>query len=213
MKIKFVSFAYKRLRNFFSYKRWYTAWIRPSFAQLDSHLDPKVEIKNPQRISIGKNVTICAYTWVCAMINDLPRIGVFNPSIQIGDNTVIGRFGHITISNQLIIEPSVLITEGVLITDSIHGFEDVHTPVIAQPLLSLGPIIIGEGSWIGNRACIVGKVKIGKHVVVGANTYIDKDIPDYCVVVGSPARIVRRYDTEQQAWLRVNESLSGLKTK
>lgn len=181
--------------------------VKKDFLKLDSILDRRVDIKNPHCIQIGKGVAIRPYTWLCAMVNDLPRIGVFNPHIEIGDGTTIGRFCHITISNELIIGDNVLITEGVLITDSSHGYLDVQMPIIHQPMISRGPIVIGEGSWICNRASIVGKVTIGKHSVIGVNTYIDQDVPDYCVVVGNPPRIIKRYDHLSGQWIRVNQPL------
>ena len=52
-------------------------------------------------------------------------------------------------------------------------------------------VFIGEGSYIGINAVIVGNVRIGKHCVVGANSVVTKDVPDYCVAVGSPARVIK----------------------
>jgi acetyltransferase-like isoleucine patch superfamily enzyme len=200
-KIKYLTFGVRWLRARLSYQRLYTLAQHRKFARLDSLLDPRVQIKNPQCIEIGKNVLIQPYTWLCAMVNDLPRINVFHPEICIGNDVSIGRFCQITISNRLVVEDEVLITEGVLITDSIHGYLDVDVSVIKQPLISLGPIVIGKGSWICNGARIVGKVRIGRHCVIGANTYVDKDVPDYCVVVDSPCRIVKRYDQGLKQWI------------
>jgi len=59
----------------------------------------------------------------------------------------------------------------------------------------VGRVSIGEGTWIGEHAAIFGDVRIGLHCVVGANSVVtDADVPDYCVVVGAPARIVKRYE-------------------
>ena len=52
-------------------------------------------------------------------------------------------------------------------------------------------VSIGEGSYIGINTVIVGNVKIGKHCVIGANSVVTKDVPDYCVAVGSPARVIK----------------------
>ena len=51
---------------------------------------------------------------------------------------------------------------------------------------------IGDGSYIGINAVIVGNVRIGKHCVIGANSVVTKDVPDYCVAVGSPARVIKK---------------------
>jgi acetyltransferase-like isoleucine patch superfamily enzyme len=59
--------------------------------------------------------------------------------------------------------------------------------------------VIGEGSWIGHNACVIG-VRVGKHCVIGASAVVLRDLPDYSVAVGAPARVVRRYDVEAKAW-------------
>ena len=212
-KIKYVTFGVQWLHNRINLNRLHTLSMRPRFHRLESVLDRRVEVKNPQCICIGHHVSIQPYVWLCAMINDLPNINVFDPSITIGDYSTIGRFCQITISNKLLIEDHVLITEDVLITDTIHGYADINTPIIKQPLVSRGPIIIGRGSWIGNGARIVGKVTIGKNSVVGSNAYVDKDVPDYCIVAGIPASIVKRFDLQKHKWISVDEPLLPLEAK
>lgn len=51
---------------------------------------------------------------------------------------------------------------------------------------------IRDGSYIGINVVIVGNVKIGKHCVIGANSVVTKDVPDYCVAVGSPAKVIKK---------------------
>lgn len=73
-----------------------------------------------------------------------------------------------------------------------HRFERIDIPIGAQGYYPKSNLVIGTGSWIGRNVIILGKVKsIGKHVVVGAGSVITKDIPDYAVVAGNPARIIR----------------------
>ena len=64
-------------------------------------------------------------------------------------------------------------------------------------------MVIGEGSWIGTNAVIIGNVRIGKHSVIGANAVVTKDIPDYSVAVGIPARVVRQFDFLTGEWKKV----------
>lgn len=58
---------------------------------------------------------------------------------------------------------------------------------------------IGEGSWLEVNVCVMGAT-IGKHCVVGANSVVIHDIPDYCVVVG----IVKRYDFATKQWRKTD---------
>ena len=79
------------------------------------------------------------------------------------------------------------------ITDCDHEYRDINVPVIDQGIVQRGQMVsIGEGSYIVINAVIVGNVKIGKHCVIGANSVVTKDVPDYCVAVGSPARVIKK---------------------
>lgn len=207
MKIPVITFAYQYIKQRVTLDRINYYFIKPRFKKLASVISRKVEFKNPQRISIGKGVVISPYCWIAAMINDLPVINAFNPWIEIHDGVSIGRFAHITVTNGLIIEKNVLITEGVLISDTINGYEDINKPVLRQRMFNRGPIRIKEGAWIANGARIVGSVTIGKNAVVGANAYVDKNVPDYCIVGGIPAKIIKRYDANLGRWVKCNEKL------
>jgi len=61
---------------------------------------------------------------------------------------------------------------------------------------------IGDGSFIGYGSVILPNVKIGTYVVIGANSVVVTDIPDYSVAAGAPAMVVKRYDREKQIWVR-----------
>jgi acetyltransferase-like isoleucine patch superfamily enzyme len=90
----------------------------------------------------------------------------------------------------------------VYITDQNHGYEDVTRP-ISQQSQPERPVVIGDGSWLGHGAVVLPGVTIGKHVVIGANSVVTKDIPDVSVAVGSPARVIRQYD-ETLGWVNVD---------
>lgn len=207
MKIPYISFVFKYIRARLTLDRIHYLFTRNQFKRLESVISRKVEFKNPQRISIGKGVLIRPYCWIAAMINDLPVENAFDPWIEIQDGVSIGRFAHITVSNGLVIEKNVMITEGVLISDTIHGFEDIHQPISKQRMFNRGPICIKEGAWIGNGARVVGSLTIGRNSIVGANAYVDKDVPDYCVVGGIPAIILKRYDAQKGSWVSCKEKL------
>src|SRR6476660_6192289 len=161
----------------------YTSLVRRRFRRLDSYLGPQVEIKNPEYVSVGRGVGLGRLTWIYAITDDREKEDVFTPSIEIGDGCSIGRFCHITCSNRVVLEENVFVSEGALITDSIHSYADISMPIICQPLVSLGPLVIGRGSWIGNGARIIGRVRIGRNCVVGANAVvINKVVPDYCAI-------------------------------
>lgn len=124
-------------------------------------------------------------------------------TLLIGNNVQIGHFSHIIAKNRVIIENSVLIADKVYISDCEHEFLDIDNPILDQGLRYVGDVLIGEGSWIGENVCIIG-AKIGKHCIIGANAVVNKDIPDYSIAVGVPAKVVKKYDFNIKGWVRVN---------
>ena len=99
----------------------------------------------------------------------------------------------------------VNIGSGVLFADHIslianeHVYEDTTSPIMSQECTSL-PIVIGDGSWIGINATILGGTEIGKNSVVAAGAVVKGKFPDYCVVGGVPARVIKRYYPEEKEW-------------
>lgn len=118
----------------------------------------------------------------------------FTPYLEIGNGVVINRNCHIGCINKIIIGDNVLLGSGILITDHSHGFlndKEMDESYIHRKLLSKGPIYIGENSWIGENACIMPNVSIGKGCIIGANSVVTHNIPDYSVAVGCPAKVVK----------------------
>lgn len=123
----------------------------------------------------------------------------------------IGRDSRLSANNVgggIRIGENVLFGPGVYLADTDHDYRDVSSPVIDGGILfyPVGSYLtIGDGSWLGKNACVVGPVSIGKHCVVGANAVVTKDVPDYTVVAGAPARSIRRWDPDEGVWARVTD--------
>ena len=112
--------------------------------------------------------------------------------MKIGKGSEIGERCRISIANSLEIGEKVLLSPNVYITDCDHEYHDEAVAVIDQGIVQKGQkVSIGEGSYIGINAVIVGNVKIGKHCVIGANSVVTKDVPDFCVAVGCPAKVIK----------------------
>ncbi len=71
-----------------------------------------------------------------------------------------------------------------------HGHADPHTPIFRQPHTSKG-IVLGDDIWIGAHATLVDGVRVGSHVIIAAGAVVTKDVPDYAIVGGNPARVIR----------------------
>jgi len=162
---------------------------------------PPNTLFNEQYIQIGEGTMIGPGVTLSAGMVPGQQC-VTNPVVRIGDRCLIGKgsgiVGHLAID----IGNDVWTGHHVYITDQNHGFEDISLP-ISQQSMPERPVIIGDGAWLGHGTVVLPGARIGRHVAVGANSVVTGDLPDYCVAVGAPARVVRRY-VEGEGWVGVS---------
>lgn len=160
-----------------------------------SHMDRQKAV----RISLGNSVTLKKDAWLNVATEDPAG----EPVIVLDDNCHIGYGSIISAKNRIHLERDVLVAQQVIILDHNHAYEDVTIPIVNQGIEGNGKIRIGQGSWIGRGAAIIcprGELTIGRNCVVGVNSVVMRSIPDYSVVFGSPATIIKQYDPETRAW-------------
>ncbi|MGI0523050.1 hypothetical protein [Rhizobium giardinii] len=121
--------------------------------------------------------------------------GRYNGSIRIGNHSVIGVGSWLQGSGKIDIGNDVIIGPYATIVSTNHQYEDTSVPIAQQPLTT-GEITIEDGVWMGAHVTVALNVKIGAHSIIGANSFVNKDIPPYSIAVGSPARIVRNRKPE-----------------
>jgi acetyltransferase-like isoleucine patch superfamily enzyme len=121
--------------------------------------------------------------------------------IYIHRNVSIGQNLHITCQGKLEINSGTLISGNVMITDIDHGYMDIQTSLFDQPFL-VKKTTIGKNCFIGYGACIQAGTTLGNHCVVGANAVVRGDFPDYSVIVGAPAKVVKKYNQNLKVWER-----------
>ena len=138
-------------------------------------------------LSIGNNVTIGDDCWLVAE----PHTGEKTAVLIIGEGCNLGRFNEIYSTKEIILENNILTGERVYISDNLHDYSNPNIPIINQAIIQKKTVKIGEGSWIGVGAAIIG-ASIGKHCVIGANAVVTHDIPDFSVAVGIPAKVIKR---------------------
>lgn len=151
-----------------------------------------LQIDEPCSVIIENDVYIAQNSWI--MGNKTKE-----QTLMIGRNSTIGHYAHIIAKEKVVIEKKVLIADKVFISDCTHNYEDINRPVIQQGISIVKPVCIGEGSWIGENVCICG-VNIGKHCVIGANSVVTRDIPDYSIAAGVPAKIIKKYNFDNKKW-------------
>jgi acetyltransferase-like isoleucine patch superfamily enzyme len=172
-----------------------------------SYIRKPLLILNPKFMSIGDRVSI----------RDGVRLEVVRssdsgiPSLSIGDDTNIEQNVHIVCHSRVQIGRNVSITGHCAIVDVTHPFEDVNDQrkigarIISEPSF----VEIGDGSFIGYGTVILPNVRLGAYVVIGANSVVSRDVPDYCVAAGAPAVILKRFDWESKRWVRAVSAPMG----
>ena len=157
----------------------------------DSRLITPACISMGQKVYIGSGCTI----WGMPSYNGVR----FSPEIIFGDRVVIIQKLYLTCGCRIEIGDNTSISANVTITDIIHPYEDINIPIERQDV-STKAVKIGCDCKIYNNAVILPGCNIGRHCVIGANSVVNMDIPDYCVAVGAPARIVKRYNADSGIW-------------
>ncbi len=156
-----------------------------------------VKIEHPECVSLGDGVHLNDHCWLSVLTENCetgnPTIQL-RPELRIGDGCYIGRFGTLACINRVTLGRDVMISDRVFIGDAAHGFVRADLPIREQYMTSKGPVEIGDGTWIGIGVSVMANVKIGRNCVIGAGSVVTNDVPDFCIAVGAPAKIVRRID-------------------
>lgn len=181
-----------KLRKYIA-KKEYQKGLK-SFGE-NSNIASPLEILGKENISIGNNVQIAYKCRLAAVPHTISPIC----ELIIKDGCLIGNFNHIYATSRILLEENVLTADRVYISDNLHGYSAVNIPILAQPIVQKKEVIIGSGSWLGENVCVIG-ASIGKNCVVGANSVVINDIPDFSVAVGAPAKVVKRYNCITGIW-------------
>lgn len=176
----------------------------------------------PFSIKMGKDVTICNPICLTSgylnfgnriFIRDFARIeGVkvyqgqfFSPQIKIFDSVTIEQNLPLTCADEISIGEHSSIGANVTITDIYHLHDDIQLK-LSQQAIKTSKVYIGDNCNIFNNSVILPGTILGKSCVVGANTVVRGGIyPDYSLLVGVPAKVVKRYSTEHGMWVKTDE--------
>lgn len=159
-------------------------------------------VRGKQYIKIGKGFTTGFNCRIDALnINNLGEKYL----IEIGENVEINDEVHIGATEKIIIEDNVLIASKVYISDHNHGSykgdeQDSPMSIPKERKIHSSPIKIEKNVWIGELCCILQGVTIGEGSIIGAMSVVTKDIPPYTIAVGSPAKLIKRYNFETKKW-------------
>ncbi len=143
-----------------------------------------IEIGN--NFSLGRNSIIeCT-----GVIRELGEKLIIGQNVGIAANAFIAMRGKVEIGDDTIFGP------GVSIHAENHNFKDLDRTIRLQGATRKG-IKIGKNCWIGSKVIILDGVNIGDNVIIGAGAVVTKDIPDYAIAAGVPAKIIKMRKEEK----------------
>lgn len=160
---------------------------------------PPARVTTPERIFLEDNVTVHEHSWLSVV----RAVDGVEPTLRIGAGSRIGRFAHIACVGSIDIGPEVLTAERIFIGDTYHGYEDPTRPVLHQPMADPEPVVIGRGAFLGVGSIVLMGVTVGEHAYIGAGAVVTSDVEPHTLVVGNPARPVRRWDDDRLEWVRI----------
>ena len=160
-------------------------------------------VEGADNISIGTNTVIGSGSEIIAINKHFNQ--VLTPDLKIGNHVRVTSKCRITCAGCISIEDDVLMGPEVFITDHGHGMNPVSKNGYSPQQLIVKNVTIKKGAWIGQRVCILPGTTVGMHSIIGAGSIVTKSIPDYCMAVGNPAKIIKRWDFNLKEWVRCSE--------
>ncbi len=151
---------------------------------------PPTALYGEHAIHIGRDTMIGPHVSITAGMTPGQEL-INDRMVVIGDRCLIGRHSSIAAHFEIVIDDDVFFGPNVYVTDQNHATTDRDVPIGRQSLPEK-PVFIGAGSWLGANVVVTPGVNIGAHVAVGAGSVVTHDLPDHCVAVGAPARVVKQ---------------------
>jgi acetyltransferase-like isoleucine patch superfamily enzyme len=151
------------------------------------------QLKIKLNLELGENCFISPFAFVGSDLKMGDRSWIASYA-QVRGNTEMGSFS--TINSYAFLDGKIKMGDGVRIAPyasifgNNHGHSDPHTPIYKQASTSIG-IEIGDDVWIGTHAVVVDGVHIGSHSIVAAGAVVTRDVPEYAIVAGNPARVIK----------------------
>lgn len=178
-----MGFVSNKIRTMF-WTLFYYLFAKAFFVKIGRGCKFEGWVDIPQR---GGKIMLGSYLHICRLVElSVPKGG----TLILGDNVCIGRGNHITAHKFVEIGNDVMIAEYVCIHDNDHRFNDIDIPILKQGFIS-SPIAIGSGSWVGAQSTILRGAELGRDSVLGAGSLLNKKMPDFAVVAGCPAKVIK----------------------
>ena len=179
-------------------------FIRDVRGRGDCNIRLNTKIKNRKKISIkgsislGENCKLLCWKEYTSSSNNQ----FLDPRLEIGYNFRATRNLTIQCAGHTCIGNDVLVSSDVFIIDYNHCLDPRNENYLDGELF-VKEVFIDDGAWIGNNVVILPGARIGKKAVIGAGSVVTGTIDDYCIAVGNPARVIKRWDFSSNKWINV----------
>lgn len=174
---------------------------RKFFAQNDSELRFSFLPLDMRYVRVGRGCMIERG----ARIMCFPEFGKhqLKPDFILENGVTIGPRLTALVADKLVIKRNAILAENVSLVTENHGMNaSAETPYAWQELTT-GPIVIGEGCWIGQNVTVLANVEIGDRCIIAAGAVVTKSIPSRSIAAGVPAKVIKRWDDAIQNWISV----------
>ena len=176
------------------YSMWYSLFL--GYVGKGSVISSHCELEGDklENVMIGSRCYIDSYCIIGCRSRFVSNGKKIKPEIKIGNGCNFGQYNHITAVNKIIIGDNLLTGRFVLITDNSHGsfnYDEMQVHPSKRPVISKGPVIIGNNVWIGDKASVMPGVHIGDGCIIGANSVVTHNIPSYSMAAGNPAVVIK----------------------
>lgn len=135
-----------------------------------------------------RNVLVRNYLSVCGKGLRVKSGAEISPRAKVGHNTELGT--RCIVQSDVTLGSYIIMGPDVKIYCRNHRYEDIHTPMGLQGKITK-PTKLGDDIWIGSNVVIVAGINVGDHTIIAAGSIVTKNIPDYAIVGGNPARIIK----------------------
>jgi acetyltransferase-like isoleucine patch superfamily enzyme len=174
---------------------WHRTKTRVFYRRIFGSMGANCVLRNPLLLSntryihLGSHVDIRDGVRMEVVLHNPARV----PELRIGDHVNIEQNVHIICQSKILIGNDVSITGNCAIVDTTHPWASPESSQKTGDLIldEDSYVVIGDGTFLGFGCIVLPNVKIGKGAIIGANAVVSKDVPDYAVVAGIPAAVLR----------------------
>jgi len=153
-------------------------------------LDRKIHISN----------TAFVHNAATFIVQGDERVGIY-----IGNDVYIGRYSNIHTSSRIKIGENSVLSDYVYLSTMSHGIDPSLGPIMKQKSYDKGPIVLGANVFLGFGVKILPNVTLGDWCIVGAGWVVTKSFPEYSMIAGNPAKLIKKFDLKKNRWINVGE--------